>query len=113
MFMAFLETKCLRVSGSLEGHSSLRHQWAGVAFGPDGGLPAGGAVGWHLEGGILGVVVGFGGSQDLGDDVAGAFDDDGLAGSEVAGLDVILVMEGGALDGDAADGDGFEDGDGG
>uniref|UniRef100_A0A0N4ZWK6 Amidase domain-containing protein n=1 Tax=Parastrongyloides trichosuri TaxID=131310 RepID=A0A0N4ZWK6_PARTI len=52
-------------------------------------------------------------ADDLGDDVAGALQDDGVADADVLAGDLVLVVQGGVADHDAADGDGMQAGDGG
>ncbi len=46
--------------------------------------------------------------DDLRDDVAGALDDDGVADADILARDLVLVVQGGALHDDAADGDRLE-----
>ena len=47
---------------------------------------------------------------DVGNDVARSFDDDAIADADVLARDVVVVVQRGALDGDAAHVDRFEDG---
>ena len=47
-------------------------------------------------------------ADDLRDDIAGALDDDGVAFADVLALDFVLIVQGGAADDDAADGDRLE-----
>src|SRR5690606_31950876 len=56
---------------------------------------------------------GFDHADDLGDDVAGALQDDGVADAHVLASDLVLVVQGGVADHDAADSDGMQAGDGG
>src|SRR4051812_27008546 len=51
--------------------------------------------------------------EDLGDDVAGALDADAVAGADAETRDLVGIVEGGVGDGDAADADRGEAGDGG
>jgi hypothetical protein len=74
----------------------------GFAGGSDGFALADGAVGGHVERAAIG-----GGADeldDLGDDVAGAFNEDGIADLDAEAFDLVLIMEGGSGDGDPADG---------
>ena len=50
-------------------------------------------------------------AENLRDDVAGALDDDGVADAHVLARDLVLVVQGGVLHHDAADGDRLELGD--
>src|SRR5690606_22110608 len=76
----------------------------GAADGADGGEDVrDGAVGTQ----------GFDHADDLGDDVAGALQDDGVADAHVLAGDLVLVVQGGVADHDAADGDGMQARDGG
>ena len=50
------------------------------------------------------------GADHLGDHVAGALQDHVVAGADVLAPDVVLVVQGGALDGHAADEHGLEHG---
>src|SRR5690606_21145449 len=52
-------------------------------------------------------------ADDLGDDVPGALQDDGVADADVLAGDLVLIVQGGVADHDAADGDGMQAGDGG
>src|SRR5690606_33425630 len=76
----------------------------GAADGADGGEDVG-----------LGVVgaQGFDHADDLGDDVAGALQDDSVADAHVLAGDLVLVVQGGVADHDAADGGGVQAGHGG
>lgn len=85
----------------------------GIVRRAHGGLSAGGAAFGHPENGRGAERVVVDRAQHSGDHVSGAFHGHPIAGPYVPLPDVILVMQGGALDGDAADGDGFQDGYGG
>ena len=50
--------------------------------------------------------------EDVGDDLAGALDEHGVVDVQTEAVDFVHVVERGAADGDAADLDGFQDGDG-
>ena len=49
---------------------------------------------------------------DFGDDIAAAFDCDGIADAHAEPADFIWIVQRGSLDGGAADEDGLQDGDG-
>src|SRR5690606_29537499 len=82
----------------------------GLALRPDQRLAAHRAVLWEPPRLALGIPVGEHGAEDLGDDVAGPADDDGVARAHVLGPDLVLVVEGGLPHRDAAHEDGLEHG---
>ena len=86
---------------------------ANLALRPHGLRTADRAVGREDVGeGVGGAFVGDH-RDDLGDDVAGALQDHGVADAHVLARDLVLVVQGGVADHDAADGDGRKAGDGG
>ena len=84
----------------------------GLAFGAVDLAVADGAVFGEVEFFVAARVLGvFDDFDDFGDDVAAALDFDVVADEEAEALDLVGVVESGAGDGGAADGDGCEDGD--
>ena len=67
----------------------------------------------HLEGAFVAGAPFFFHFDDSGNDLAGLLDEDGVADADVLALDFLLVVERGAGNGAARDGDGSEFGDGG
>ena len=74
-----------------------------LALGSDDCRAADGALGGHLKYALLSGAEGSHGAEDLGDDFPGALNYDGIADTDVATVDVVLVVERGLFYGCATD----------
>lgn len=104
--MAFFGYEVLQGFGQPGGAVGVQAPVGGVVRRAHGGLFADGAAFGHPENGRGAERVVVDRAQHSGDHVSGAFHYYPVSGPYVPLPDVILVMQGGALDGDAADGDG-------
>ena len=75
----------------------------GLALGADDGCAADWALGGHLEYALFTGSERGHGPEDLGNNLTGALDYDGIAYSDIAAVDVVLVVERGLFDGCATD----------
>src|ERR1017187_7512669 len=106
MFMTPREAKWSRDSLRRAGQLALMQRLAGSPGLRTTMPPQTGTLGREAE--SFAVRTPGGDADDFGDDVAGAFDHDLVADLEAEALDLILVVERGAGDDDAADFDGLE-----
>ena len=70
----------------------------GLALGADDGCAAVGALVWHLEYALFTGSEGSHGPEYLGDNLTGPLDNDGIADSDIASMDVVLIVERGLFD---------------
>ena len=89
--------------GGLGGAGDVGAAVHGLALGADDLRAADWALGWHLEYALFTGAEGGHGPEYLWDDLSGALDDDGIAYSDIAAVDVVLVVERGLFDGCATD----------
>ena len=98
--------------GGLGGAGEVGAAVHGLALGADDGCAADWALGWHLEYALFTGSKGSHGPEYLGDNLSGALDDDGIADSDVAAADVVLIVERCLFDGCATDYHGHQLGEG-